>query len=149
MFFFQHGYFSSYRFKYRFARFHLEGNSQNPTALCKRIFQRNVVPRGGGKRNPIGKFWKHFVPIRQSALRQWYPALAAFHADALRRLGVAVHASSGQSRHNKNQPILAPTQNMLTSGDDRHFHNQLTLSKEEIYFQRKPPFSRFSCLKWL
>lgn len=53
--FFQHGYFYSSRFNHRFARFHSASRRQNPTALYKSIFPRNIFSRegggGGGKRN--------------------------------------------------------------------------------------------------
>lgn len=42
------------------------------------------------------------------------------------------------------KPILAPTQNTLTLGDDRRFHNKCTLSKKGIYFQRKLLFCVWS-----
>lgn len=145
--FFQHGYFHSYGFKYRVAHFHLEGTSQNPTAVDKRIFPRNISPGGGGgvgrkttNQNPKGKFWKHLVPIRQSALLQRHPALAAFHATAAavlcggRGLLLALRL---RGEGTIKEAILAPAQNTLTSGADRQLHNKCTLSKGEISFQRK------------
>lgn len=84
---------------------------------------------------------------------QRYPALAAFHADAAAALGCCggwvLLCMRLLCREGTIKQILALPQNVLTSGDDRQFHNKCMPSNGEIYFQRKLlfPFSSFSCLK--
>lgn len=84
---------------------------------------------------------------------QRYPALAAFHADAAAALGCCggwvLLCMRLLCREGTIKQILALPQNVLTSGDDRQFHNKCMPSNGEIYFQRKLlfPFSSFSRLK--
>lgn len=81
------------------------------------------------------------------------PALAVFHADAAAALGCCggwvLLCMRLLCREGTIKQILALPQNVLTSGDDRQFHNKCMPSNGEIYFQRKLlfPFSSFSRLK--